>query len=373
MISIWERTAFGGKIDLAVVGAGITGLFTALHFQRMHPHARVVVLERGAHPVGASVKNAGFACFGSPSELLRNIAEEGEATALARVEQRWLGLQELRETLGDGAIGFEPVGGYEVFVADDPLYTAVADRFDALNAALHAIFGRNVYTWKDGRSTAFGLNAAHLSFNPLEGAVDSGMLMRALLHKVQAEGAEVRFSAPVVRWEDGPSGVRVHVQGQAPLLAARAVLATNGFARELVPASDILPGRGQVLLTSVVAGLTLKGTFHMHEGYFYFRNYQGRVLLGGGRHLDKAGETTTEDGTTEQIQGALEELLRTVVLPDRNFTVEQRWSGVMGFRKEGGPAVVEHLSPHVVMAAGLGGIGVAIGIRVAREAVKLVD
>lgn len=372
MFSIWERTAFGGIYDLAVVGAGITGLFTAMHYRRMHPQARVLVLERGPHPSGASVKNAGFACFGSPSELLHDIDTEGETAALQRVEQRWRGLLELRETLGDEAIGFEPVGGYEVFRTDDPLYTRVAGRFDALNAALHGIFGQQVFTWADDASHAMGLRAAHLSFNKLEGAVDSGMLMRTLLRKVQGEGVEVRFNAPVEAWEEGSGGVYIRVQGGDAVQAARMVIATNGYTQALVPDSDILPGRGQVVLTSVVPGLQLKGTFHLDEGYYYFRHYRGRVLLGGGRHLNKAGETTTEEGTTPQIQSALEALLKHTILPGRDCRIEQRWSGVMGFRKHGGPPIVEHRSPNVVLAAGLGGIGVAIGIRVAREAAELV-
>ncbi|MBK7287086.1 MAG: hypothetical protein IPI95_08240 [Flavobacteriales bacterium] len=101
-----------------------------------------------------------------------------------------------------------------------------------------------------------------------------------------------------------------------------------------------------MVLTSVIPGLKLKGTFHMDEGFYYFREYEGRVLLGGGRNLDKTGETTTEDGTTLQIQTALEELLRQTILPGRDFSIAQRWSGVMGFRSQGGPPVVEHITPH---------------------------
>lgn len=372
MKSIWESRSFGGEKDLVVVGAGITGLFTALHYGRAHPRRRILVLERGAYPSGASVKNAGFACFGSPSELLQDIDTEGEAVALHRVEERWRGLTELRETLGDAAIGFEAVGGYELFATDSPLYTRVAERFDALNAALYGIFRKKAFAWADERIADLGLHAGHLAWNPLEGAVDSGMLMRALLAKVQGEGVEVCFKAPVEAWKDHASGVELRLAGGGMVKAARAVIAINGYTRDLVPGTDILPGRGQVVLTSPIPDLKLKGTFHLDEGYFYFRHFQGRVLLGGGRHLDKPGETTTEEATTPKVQNALEELLRTTILPGRDFSIAQRWSGIMGFRTHGGPPVVEHLSPNVVAAGGLGGIGVAIGIRVARKAAGLV-
>ena len=91
---------------------------------------------RGPYPSGASVKNAGFACFGSPSELLADIEKEGLDMALARVEMRWEGLLNLRAELGDYQIGFEPTGGHEVYRTHDALYTRVLEKFDALNDSL---------------------------------------------------------------------------------------------------------------------------------------------------------------------------------------------------------------------------------------------
>ncbi|MEO8734349.1 MAG: FAD-dependent oxidoreductase [Flavobacteriales bacterium] len=371
MFSIWEKNSFNSSVDLAVVGAGITGLFTALHYKRDHPGHVVMVLERGSHPIGASVKNAGFACFGSPSELLHDIATEGSDIALERVEERWRGLLELRAELGDRLIGFEPVGGYELFPVDTSLYSTVADGFDELNRALFDIMGKMVFTWEDERIKQLELHAGHLCFNAMEGALDSGLLMRALLDKTRSEGVDVRFNSTVAGWEDTNAGVQLRLTDGQLLSASRAVFATNGFTRDLLPQCDVLPARGQVMLTSEIPGLQLKGTFHIHAGYYYFRHFHGRVLLGGGRELDKAGEATMDEGTTPKIQAALEEMLHNVILPGKTFTIDQRWSGVMGFRAHGGPPLVNIVSPHAVLAAGLGGIGVAIGIRIAHRAAEL--
>ncbi len=371
MISIWEQRSFATEPHLAVVGSGLVGLFTALHYQRTHPAHRVLVLERGPHPSGASVKNAGFACFGSPSELLADIAAEGEATALARVEERWLGLRELRAELGDGNIGFEPTGGHELF-GDDPLYTRVAEGFDGLNRSLHGIFGRSVFEWADSRKGDLGLRTEHLAFTDLEGPVDSGKLMRTLLAKVQATGVQVVFNAAVSAIAEGPKAASLLLRSGERIRAAKVVVATNGYARELLPHLDVLPARGQVLLTAPIPGLRLQGTFHANEGYVYFRDFVGGVLLGGGRDLDKPGETTTEDTVTPQIQEHLEQILHTVILPDQPFIIERRWSGVMGFGSSGKAPLVERVSPHVVAAVRLSGMGVAIGIRVAWRAAGLV-
>jgi flavin-dependent dehydrogenase len=69
MLSFWEQKNFL-HYDLIVVGAGFTGLSAAIHFKKQHKKAKVLVVDRGIFPSGASTKNAGFACFGSLTEIL---------------------------------------------------------------------------------------------------------------------------------------------------------------------------------------------------------------------------------------------------------------------------------------------------------------
>lgn len=354
---------------MVVVGAGITGLFTALFHKRRYPHHHVCVLERGAFPAGASVKNAGFACFGSPSELLADIDNEGLTRALERVEERWTGLRELRAELGDAAIGFEATGGHEVFPAHDPTYTLVAERFDALNGALHDIFGSTVFRWDDDGVARNGLGGiGHLVRTELEGALDSGALMRTLLGKCQGEGVLVRTSAEVKQLQENGQDVELALADGSKVRASQVLIATNGLAPALLPGIDVQPARGQVMVTTPIDGLRLRGTFHADQGFYYYRDYQGAVLIGGGRNLDFAAESTDREACTPVIQEALEKMLREVILPESSFGIAHRWSGIMGFRSAGKTPLVERRTERVSVAAGLGGMGVAIGIRVARKA-----
>ena len=71
--SYWELNQYFKTYDLIVIGSGIVGLSTAISFLEKRKNATVLILERGVLPSGASTKNAGFACFGSPSELLNDI------------------------------------------------------------------------------------------------------------------------------------------------------------------------------------------------------------------------------------------------------------------------------------------------------------
>ena len=73
-ISFWERNWLT-DYDFVVIGGGIVGSFTALKIASENKNARVALIERGILPLGASTKNAGFACFGSISEIEKNRKE----------------------------------------------------------------------------------------------------------------------------------------------------------------------------------------------------------------------------------------------------------------------------------------------------------
>ena len=75
-LSFWEKRSYFNGVDIAIIGAGIVGMTTALNLKKRKPNLKILVLERGYLPSGASTKNAGFACFGSPSELKSDLARQ---------------------------------------------------------------------------------------------------------------------------------------------------------------------------------------------------------------------------------------------------------------------------------------------------------
>jgi glycine/D-amino acid oxidase-like deaminating enzyme len=147
-------------------------------------------------------------------------------------------------------------------------------------------------------------------------------------------------------------------------------LCSNGFAQQLLPNLEVAPARNQVLVTHPVPNLKVEGCFHYDRGYFYFRNLDGRILLGGGRNLDFEVEKTTEFGTNDRIRTALLDLLHTVICPDQEVEVDIWWTGIMGLGPVKKP-IVERVSPHVVAAVRLSGMGVAIGSFVGTEGADL--
>jgi len=89
--------------DLVVIGSGIVGLNAALKAKKLHPDWKILVLESGTLPSGASTKNAGFACFGSPSEVLMDIKTSSEQVVFETISARTEGLKILKEHLGEAS------------------------------------------------------------------------------------------------------------------------------------------------------------------------------------------------------------------------------------------------------------------------------
>ena len=75
-VSFWEFNSWFKDLDLVVIGSGIVGLNTAIEYKKRNRKAKILILEKGILPEGASTKNAGFACFGSPSEILSDLKNQ---------------------------------------------------------------------------------------------------------------------------------------------------------------------------------------------------------------------------------------------------------------------------------------------------------
>ena len=149
-------------------------------------------------------------------------------------------------------------------------------------------------------------------------------------------------------------------------------ICTNAFTKSYLPGLDINPGRGQVLVTKLIENLPFKGTFHFDEGFYYFRNYENRVIFGGGRNLDFEGESTLSMGTTEQIKADLTEKLTNMILPNQKVEIDYWWSGIMAFGPNKQPIVQKH-SPNIALGVRLGGMGVAIGTHIGAEVASLLS
>lgn len=368
-LSYWETQSFL-SYDVIIVGAGISGLSTAISLVEKAPSLSVLVLEKSLFPSGASTKNAGFACFGSLSELLSDIDQMSDESCLQLVKKRWRGLQKLRSRFSDRELGFEALGGYELVKYSQPNYL---NRLEEVNTLLFPVFNAPVFNDVSQQLLEKGFNTdvfESLIFNPFEGQIDTGKTINSLWKLASELGVKILTSANVKSISKGIVAVET-TSGCTEFEACKVVLTTNAFSKELVPEINLEPGRGQVLITQPIDGLKCKGTFHVDEGYFYFRNVGNRLLLGGGRNLDFNGEQTTKFGINPTIDQHLKQMLKNDILPNVAYEIDQQWSGIMAFGNEKKP-ILEWTDSSTLLAVRLGGMGMAIGSELGEQASGMV-
>ena len=368
-LSYWEYKTWLSNIDFTVVGSGIVGLNCAIGLKRRFPKAKVLVLEKGLLPQGASTKNAGFACFGSISEILSDLNNHSEQEVFDLVEKRFKGIQMLRNLLGDNAIDFQILGGHELFLDSQKLlFETCSSELHEINKLLEPIFGAKPF---ERTPNQFGFqnideNAITHKF---EGQIDTGKLMQSLLAMARQLGVFILNGIEIRKFEDLKENVQITTD-KFEFKSGKLFIATNGFAKQLLN-EDVRPARAQVLITKPIENLPFEGTFHLSEGYYYFRNIDGRILLGGGRNLDFKAEETILFGQTKIVQDYLEKLLHEVILPGVKVEIENRWSGIMGIGNQKNP-ILRQLSNYVFCGVRLGGMGVAIGSLVGNDLAELI-
>lgn len=371
MISIWEKETFFAPQDVIIVGSGFVGLWSAFYLKKKHPRLKVSILDRGIIPTGASTRNAGFACFGSLSELVYDARTMGTDKMLQLVEMRYKGLERIRKYFDEDVIDFALCGGYELFdAASAPSQEELEHNIHYINSQLKPVTGsKKTFRVTDEKISTFGFGQTqHLVKNDLEGCLHSGKLLRALLQAVQSMGVQVFTALEVKNFHVFDDAIELETNRQVSFHTKQLLVCTNAFAKELLEEVDVVPARGQVVLTSPIKNLPWKGTFHSDEGFYYFRNLGDRVLLGGARNKAFAEEQTTVMETTETIQNELEHYLATVVLPEfeGQYTIEHRWSGIMAMGSEKMP-IVKQVLPNVFCAVRMSGMGVALAPVVGRE------
>src|SRR5688500_8457375 len=141
-ISLWEKESFYAPSDIVIAGSGFAGLWSAYYLKKKDPVLSITVVDRGVIPTGASTRNAGFACFGSVTELIKDTAMMGEDMMLWLVEMRYRGLSKIRKVFPKKEIDYINSGGYEIIPSDkDERYKELEWQVKRLNKILSPVIG----------------------------------------------------------------------------------------------------------------------------------------------------------------------------------------------------------------------------------------
>ena len=364
--SYWEKEKYINN-DILIVGAGIVGLFSAYYLAEKFPSKKIAVLERHSLAAGASTKNAGFACFGSVTEMADDLINMDQEELISLIKMRWEGLQRMRSIISDLDLHYQSLGGYEVF-DDETQYRSYKGKIEEFNQLVQDACGlENCFAAKTNESIS-GLYT-EMIYNQYEGQLNPINLVSKLRQVLRSMGVHFIPGVGLEHWES-KDRIKLKLTNGESIFTEKLVLATNAFTQKFFPSIALTPYRNQVLVTEPIVDLQIKGCYHYNKGYTYFRNIGNRMLIGGFRNLAMEEEQTTAFGLTSTIQEALEAFVKSRL--GLETKVAHRWSGILasGPKKS---AIIKEVEENVFLGVRLGGMGVAIGSEVAHQLSLMVN
>jgi glycine/D-amino acid oxidase-like deaminating enzyme len=365
-------------VDVAIVGAGFSGLWTAFHLLEADPALRICIVERDTVGFGASGRNGGWLMASPPADV--------------RVWERRFGLDATRRAQG---VLIDAVDEIAALVARDalgpPVRTAgsltlarsaaeVRRLEQRRDAAIRSGWPAHRMRWIDGREVHERIGAAGtrgaLEVHPC-GTLDPVRLVRALAARVEALGATIYERSAVIAVEPG----RVRTQS-ASVRARRIVMATEAFTveqrghgRRYLPLSSTVVST-EVIPASVRRSLGWsagEAVGDAHHLFFYAQlTPDGRLTLGGRGAPYRLGSTVERAGladraTTDRLQSTI-----TDVWPQlAGVPIEHRWSGSIAVPRDWCASCGVDSASGIAWIGGYAGHGVAASYVLARSLAPL--
>ena len=345
-------------------------MFAALELSKKVPAKSILIIEKNAFGGGGSTRNAGFACFGSPTELLSDLKTMGRSQTLELLQLRFKGLQKLISTLGADHIDYDNCGGIELFRFRDGERVPTMTEIQSLNALIaEATNKEDCFVDSTTKVQAMGLHADHAWNNTLEGAINTGKMFRSLDVLVREKGIKKVNGMHLSSFEKVSQAYTLSTS-EGTIQAKNLLICTNGLSQKLLSNIKVSPSRNLVMISKPVEKLPIQGTFHMNEGFLYFRSIENRILIGGGRHWDLDAENTSSHEINDKIQTKLKVLTKEL-MPKLDLEWDQTWTGILGVGPSKSP-IVQQVDDGLYCAVRMGGMGVAIGSQVGSNLASLV-
>ena len=351
-----ERPPLDGTVeaDVCIVGAGYTGLWTALELRRADPSLEVVVLEKETAGFGASGRNGGWVLGALVGSKAGWIAKGGEAGALALERAIQATVDEVGEAVAREAIDCDFVKGGTLTVAQSrvELHRLLSQRGEERLLDAEALAER--VRVRDGVGALFSPHCAR---------VQPAKLVRGLAAAVERAGATIYERTPALALEPGS------VRTPAGEVRARWIVrATEGYTADLPGLRRLLaPVTSAMIATeplpdSLWAELGWDGCETLLDGrnlYTYVqRTADGRIALGGrGVPYYFGSRTAREERPPAEFVESLRGRVRDLFGVDAG--VAAAWQGVLGVSRTWRPAVGVDTARGLAWAGGYAGDGVA--------------
>lgn len=338
-----RRPALDGDldVDVAIVGAGYTGLWSAYYLAKADPTLRIAVLEAHHVGYGASGRNGGWVANSITGGREDDAARVGRATVGRFQEIFNEAVDEVGRVCAAEGIDAHYAKGGELLVARNRAQlgrllaeakheqTWPEDEAVLLSAAE---LGRRV-------RVAGALGGLHL---PHCARIQPARLARGLAHAVERRGVTIYEDTAVLSLEGAAAGRSAGaVTERGTVRAAHVLRCTEGFTSSLKGLKrDWLPMNSSMIVTEPLGKALwedlgwdgLETVEDMAHGYVYLQRTQdGRIAIGGRGKPYKYGSATDLDGDTPpQTVAALSRQLHSMFPGTAGVGIEHAWSGVLG-------------------------------------------
>ena len=367
-LAVAARAALPGSttVDVAIVGAGYTGLWTAYYLARADPSLSIVVLESEVAGFGASGRNGGWASALFPTSLTKVAKESSRERALALQQAMFETVDEVGDVAKAEGIDCHFAKGGTVVLARTPIQLA---------RAKHDI--EDYRSWGYGPEHHEMLSAAEAherlgatdvlgaTYTPHCAAIHPARLVRGLAQVVERLGVTIHEHTRVTAIE--PGVVRTEV---GDVRARRIVRATEAWTSQLPGyRRDIAPVYSLVLATEPLpqsfwdeAALRQRETFsdHRHLIIYGQRTADDRLVFGGrGAPYHRNSEIRPEFDREPAVFDGLWRVLRELFPALEGRAVTHTWGGPLGIPRDWFPSVGLDPATGVGWGGGYVGDGVA--------------
>ena len=356
------RLAGAAEVDVAIVGAGFTGLWTAYYVQALDPTLKVALVEQEIAGFGASGRNGGWCSALFPVSAGRLAKEHGHEAAAAQYAAMRDSVVEVARVARAEGIEDVAIGGTVVLARSQP---QLARAEDEVGESAEYGLGTSLLTAEDARARLAATGVVGGTYTPHCAAIQPAKLVRGLADVVESRGARIYEGSPVRLIE--PHRVQTDVGELSAHIIVRATegytAALPGLRRAIAPVYSLIIATEPLPSTTWDAiGLRERETFSdfRHLIIYGQRTANDRMVFGGrGAPYHYGSRITAAQDRVPAVFAALQEALVELFPVLRSAAITHRWGGPLGIARDWHASVGLDRATGLAWAGGYVGDGVS--------------